>query len=172
MSTLVVSLARLYPHPSYQCGDTDHYNILDIDDKIVLDAPGNNRPKTSAPSQQRPKEEEQEEEEKGRYTCQIVVSWPLRPGFFGNEAITSCPKTKEKRLELIRAFAQTWAEPFRSLVLDIPPGTEIKPVDLQDWVPPPLMSQSPLQSSQALAPRPDHAVTLMGDAFHPMAMCM
>ncbi|KAM7198381.1 putative FAD-dependent monooxygenase [Naviculisporaceae sp. PSN 640] len=94
----------------------------------------------------------------GNYTCQIVVSWPLRPGFFGTQSITSCPTTNEDRLDLVRKFANTWAEPFRSLVLDIPPGTVIKPVDLHDW-PPPL--------SLALADQP---VTLMGDAFHPMAM--
>ncbi|KAK4210199.1 hypothetical protein QBC37DRAFT_475158 [Rhypophila decipiens] len=108
----------------------------------MLDAPGSNA------------------NQDGKYTCQIVVSWPLRSGFFGTEAIINCLSTNEERLGLIQRFAQTWAEPFRSLALDIPPGTEVKPVDLHDW-PPPLVSTSRIKASN---------VTLMGDAFHPMAM--
>jgi len=112
----------------------------------VLDAPGNN-PSLSP-------------NHRVNYTCQIVVSWPLRAGFFGSESIIPCPSTNQERLDLIRTFAETWAEPFRSLVLDIPEGTEVKPVEINDWAPP----------SEAVF-LPDCPVALLGDAFHPMAMC-
>lgn len=94
------------------------------------------------------------------YTCQTVVSWPLRAEFFGSESTIPSPTTNKERLDLIRSFAETWAEPFRSLVLDIPEETEIKPVELTDWAPP--------LTAEFL---PDCPVTLLGDAFHPMAMC-
>lgn len=59
----------------------------------------------------------------------------------------------------MHAFAKTWSEPFRSLVLNnVRPETEIKRLDVLDWAP----------------PRGLHSkgqVVLMGDAFHLMAMC-
>ncbi|KAK3312333.1 FAD binding domain-containing protein [Apodospora peruviana] len=81
-----------------------------------------------------------------------IVSWPLCPGFFGVESIIPCPSTSKDRLDLIQTFAQTWAEPFRSLVLDIPEGTDIKPVELHDWLLP-----KKAQSS------PSHPVALIGE---------
>ncbi|KAK1762504.1 putative FAD-dependent monooxygenase [Phialemonium atrogriseum] len=105
----------------------------------ILDAPANN------------------DERSDMYTCQIVVSWPFRPGFLGNPSPTPVPPTNEGRLDLLCILAKTWAEPFQSLVLGIPPGTEVKTLDLADWPP----------------PRGAHGtdrVVLMGDAFHTMTM--
>jgi hypothetical protein len=107
---------------------------------IVLDAPGN------------------ADNASGKYTCQIVVSWPIRDGFFGSPAPITVPETDDARMALIKGFAETWAEPFRSLVLGIPPGMEIKSLDLFDWPPP-----------RGL--RTSGSVALLGDALHPMAMC-
>jgi hypothetical protein len=55
-------------------------------------------------------------------------------------------------------FAETWAEPWRSLVLGIPADTEMKGLKLQD-LPPPKDFQT---KGRAI---------LMGDALHAMAMC-
>jgi hypothetical protein len=106
----------------------------------VLDAPGNN------------------EQSGDKYSGQLCVSWPSREGFFNNGPSIDIPATDEARSALIKTFAATWAEPFRSLALSIPTGTEVKQVDLSDWPPPKGL-------------RGSGPVMLMGDAFHPMAMC-
>ncbi|PKS05921.1 hypothetical protein jhhlp_007754 [Lomentospora prolificans] len=54
-----------------------------------------------------------------KYTCQIVVSWPDRPGFFGQEHGIDYPATDAGRIELLHRFARTWADPFRSMVLGV-----------------------------------------------------
>jgi len=94
----------------------------------------------------------------GQCTCHVVVSWPARKGFFGSPSPIAVPETDEGSLALIKKFASTWAEPFRSLVLGIPPGTETKRLNLFDWPPP-----------RGL--RTSGSVALVGDAMHPMAMC-
>ena len=94
-----------------------------------------------------------------KYSLQIAVSYPLRDGFFGRPGPITAPATNAERIDLIKEFARTWAEPFRSVVLDIPEDTEVKPVALTDWVPP-----------QGL--RGSGRVTLLGDALHAMVMCM
>ena len=59
----------------------------------------------------------------------------------------------------MHAYAKTWSEPFRSLVLNnVHPETEIKRLDVLDWAPP-------------LGLRSKGQVVLMGDAFHLMSMC-
>jgi len=108
--------------------------------ETVLDAPGNEGNST------------------GLYVCQMCISWPFRPGFFGQSAPIEFPATSRERLDLARTFARTWAEPFRSLILDLPDGTEVKTLDLADWPPP--------RALRGCGP-----VVLMGDAMHQMAMC-
>lgn len=61
-------------------------------------------------------------------------------------------------MKLLRDFAQTWAEPFRGLVLGLNGGTEVKALDLYDCVPP-----------RGL--KGNGRVVLMGDALHQMTMC-
>lgn len=105
----------------------------------ALDAPGNNN-------------------NGGHYTCHLVVSWPVRDGFFDSPTPITVPETNQGRISLIKQFASTWAEPFRSLALNIPPETEAKHLNLSDWPPP-----------RGL--RTSGSVALVGDALHPMAMC-
>lgn len=106
---------------------------------IVLDAPGN----------------DEGTNEGGNYTCQIVVSWTTQGD---SSSSTPVPDTDEESLSLIKSFASAWAEPFRSLILNIPPGTTTQRLNLTDWPPP-----RDLRTSGNVA--------LVGDALHPMAMC-
>ncbi|KAK4234369.1 hypothetical protein C8A03DRAFT_18711 [Achaetomium macrosporum] len=106
----------------------------------VLDAPGNNP-----------------EGNGGKYMCQMVVSWPIRNGFFNQSAPIEFPETNEGGIELIKKFAGTWAEPFRSLAHSLPSDTEVKFLDLYDWPPPKGL-------------RTTGHVALVGDAMHAMAM--
>jgi 2-polyprenyl-6-methoxyphenol hydroxylase-like FAD-dependent oxidoreductase len=105
----------------------------------ILDAPGNNKKSTD------------------KYVCQLCISWPHRPGFLNLPAPLECPPTNEGKHQLIKSFAQTWAEPFRSLVQNIPSETEIKALDIQDFPPPKDL-------------RTTGRAVLMGDALHAMAM--
>ncbi|PVI05802.1 FAD/NAD(P)-binding domain-containing protein [Periconia macrospinosa] len=95
--------------------------------------------------------------ERGKYIVQLVVSWPLVEGFLGRPTVTTIPDTNRARLTLIRAIAQTWADPFRQIALELPENTEVKPILLDDWPPP-----RDFQTTGRIA--------LMGDAMHPMAM--
>ncbi|KAK4109016.1 FAD/NAD(P)-binding domain-containing protein [Canariomyces notabilis] len=110
----------------------------------VLDAPGNTNNAGLEGSN-------------SRYTCQIVVSWPVRDGFFNQASPIAFPDTSKGGIDLIKKFAETWAEPFRSLVHSIPDGAEAKFLELSDWPPP-----TDLRSTGHVA--------LIGDAFHPMVM--
>ncbi|KAH6612266.1 hypothetical protein B0J18DRAFT_77587 [Chaetomium sp. MPI-SDFR-AT-0129] len=93
----------------------------------------------------------------GKYSCQMVVSWPIREGFFNQPEPIAFPDTNEGRIALIKTFAETWAEPFRTLALSIPSSSEVKSLDLYDWPPPKNL-------------RTTGRVALVGDALHPMAM--
>ncbi|KAM3416471.1 hypothetical protein BST61_g8066 [Cercospora zeina] len=96
---------------------------------------------------------------KEMYRCQVCVSWPYRDGFFGNAEPTDIPRTNLERMTWIKALSTDWAEPFRSIVQNIPEGAEIKPVELTDWVP------------QRNSHDPFHGrVVLLGDAMHAMVM--
>lgn len=124
----------------------------------VLDAPKRKRransktkAKTGSKAKKRPVPPQ-------RYACQLVVSWPTREGFFGSAEPIEFPTTNEGRVELLRTFGRTWAEPFRGMALGVKGGTEIKTLDLYDWLPPKGL-------------RGDGRVVLMGDAMHQMTMC-
>ena len=88
----------------------------------------------------------------------MVVSWPIRDGFFHQATPIVYPETNTSRIELIKTFAETWAEPFRSLAHSIPSATDVKALELYDWPPP-----------RGL--RTTGHVVLAGDALHPMSMC-
>ncbi|KAF5666673.1 FAD-binding protein [Fusarium heterosporum] len=91
------------------------------------------------------------------YVLQICVSWPYREGFFGSSGPTEIPETDRGKYELVRNFAKAWAEPWRSLVLSIPAGTEMKGLKLRDLPPP--------KDFRTIG-----RTVLMGDALHAMAM--
>ena len=70
-----------------------------------------------------------------QYYCQIMVSWPYRAGWLGRLEPTEMPDTTAKQLSLMKRLAEEWAEPFRSMVQDIPGAADIKPIELADWLP-------------------------------------
>ncbi|GKT46112.1 putative FAD-dependent monooxygenase [Colletotrichum spaethianum] len=105
----------------------------------ILDAPGNH------------------DESMDKYSCQMCISWPDRPGFLGKPEPTHYPQTIVGKIALIKSFAEGWSEPFRGLALGIPTDTDVKHLDLYDYPPPKGM-------------RSKGRVLLMGDAFHAMAM--
>lgn len=92
------------------------------------------------------------------YECQIIISWPFRPGFLGEEEPTEVPKGNDERVALVKRIAAGWAEPFRECVLSIPEDTEVKTIKIEDWVP-----KRGAWDGQGKA-------TLVGDAAHAMTM--
>lgn len=60
------------------------------------------------------------------YRCQVMTSWPYRDGFFGRVDPSNVPNTDVGQLIWMNSLSAEWPEPFRSLVQDIPEGTEIK----------------------------------------------
>lgn len=87
-----------------------------------------------------------------------MVSWPQQEGFFGKSSPIKVPTAREAKMGLMRTFAETWSEPFRSFVLSIPEESEITALKLSDWLPPKGL-------------RSTGRVVLMGDSFHTMTMC-
>lgn len=111
------------------------------------------------------------------YRCQVMTSWPYREGFFGRVDPSNVPNTDVGQLIWMKSLSAEWAEPFRSVVQDIPDDAEIKvrdqynklerhiadtpfkPVVLEDWVP---RRSDPTLSNGRIA--------LLGDAQHAMVM--
>jgi 2-polyprenyl-6-methoxyphenol hydroxylase-like FAD-dependent oxidoreductase len=91
--------------------------------------------------------------------CQVMTSWPYRENFFGRVDPSDVPNTDFGQLIWMKSLSAEWAEPFRSIVQNIPEDAEIKPVVLEDWV--------PRRSSQDTF---DGRVVLAGDAQHSMVM--
>lgn len=105
-----------------------------------MDSPGNNEHSTD------------------KVSIQICVSWPYTNGVLDRSQPIDIPETNDEREALIKEIANTWAEPFKSLITKMPAGTEIKGLVLKDWLPP-----YDLQTRGR--------AVLMGDALHLMAMC-
>ena len=76
----------------------------------------------------------------------------------GRSSPIPVPNSNDEKLGLLKTFAESWSEPFKSLVCNAPACTEVKRLDLTDWAPP-----NGLRSPGRVA--------LVGDALHPMAMC-
>lgn len=89
-----------------------------------------------------------------------MISWPYHPGFLGEPVPIEIPSTASERLALMKRIAHGWAEPFRSIVQEMPEETEPKQIRLEDWPP----------DQRALDNRAGK-VTLVGDAAHAMVMC-
>lgn len=92
--------------------------------------------------------------------CQILTSWPYRSGFRGREAPVDTPGSDEERVSWMKELASGWVEPFTSIVQDIPKGTEVKAIGLEDWLP-----------TAGLLDNAGGRITLIGDAAHAMTMC-
>lgn len=93
------------------------------------------------------------------YECQIIISWPFRPGFLDEEQPIEVPNSHTDRIKLMQRIAARWAEPFRECVLSIPSDTEVKTIRLEDWVPRP-----------GIWSHAKGKATLVGDAAHAMTM--
>ncbi|KAJ5937032.1 hypothetical protein N7466_003482 [Penicillium verhagenii] len=91
------------------------------------------------------------ESSRNQYHCQIVVSWADKKGIL-------LPSTNSDRMALMRQLTDNWAEPFRSLVYNLPEETEARSIRVDDWI------FQPGQSDEY--PR----VILVGDAAHTMTM--
>ena len=95
------------------------------------------------------------------YTCQIMISWPYRDGFLGRHEPVDVPPGRIERLGLMRKIAKDWAEPFRECVMEIPEGTPVQAIKLEDFVP-----------REGMWDNKNGRVTMVGDAAHAMTMCM
>lgn len=93
--------------------------------------------------------------------CQILVSWPYRRGFMGHDEPLETPVDDRDRVALMKQISDNWADPFRSIVQAIPDDAEIKPISLEDWVPP--------REHWNDVPGSDRVV-LVGDSAHAMTM--
>jgi 2-polyprenyl-6-methoxyphenol hydroxylase-like FAD-dependent oxidoreductase len=69
------------------------------------------------------------------YKCQIIISWPYRENWLDRVDPTECPNTRTGQSFLMRNLSESWAEPFRSLVQNMPKDTDIRPIELADWLP-------------------------------------
>ena len=99
--------------------------------------------------------------EKDSYECQILVSWPYRRGYRGQEEELEVPKGNIERVRLMKALVQGWASPFLDAVDNIPEETEVKEIRLEDWIP-----------RRGVWGNEGGKVTLVGDSGHAMTMCM
>ena len=97
------------------------------------------------------------EGQEGKYYCQIMTSWPYRPNFSARADPTEVPDTKIEQLAWMKILAKEWAEPFRSIVQNIPDESEVMPIHLADWLP---------RRTTAF----DGRVVLLGDSAHSMVM--
>lgn len=109
--------------------------IAVADPMVVLDTPNNF-----------------DESSKDRYHCQIIVSWADSKGI-------ALPTDNADRIALMKKLSENWAEPFRSLVHQLPGDTEARSVRIEDWL------FCPGRTN--LHPR----AVLMGDSAHTMTMC-
>ncbi|KAK4553904.1 hypothetical protein LTR86_009079 [Recurvomyces mirabilis] len=103
------------------------------------------------------------ENEVDMYRCQIMTSWPYRAAFLGHDAPIEMPDGKEEKLALMKRVASDFTEPFRGVVQNIPPASEVKEVYLADWLP-------RASSTTALGRELGGRVVLVGDAAHAMVM--
>jgi 2-polyprenyl-6-methoxyphenol hydroxylase-like FAD-dependent oxidoreductase len=96
--------------------------------------------------------------------CQILVSWPYRAGFLGEDKALDVPKENHDRVRLMKRIAEGWASPFQDMVSAIPEETEAKSIRLEDWVPP-----KADDDGWEVIPGADR-VAMVGDAAHAMTM--
>ncbi|KAJ5131698.1 hypothetical protein N7448_005856 [Penicillium atrosanguineum] len=101
---------------------------------IVLDTPSN-----------------YEESSRDQYHCQIIVSW-------ADSKDITLPSDNSDRVALMKKLTDNWAEPFRSLVQNLPEDIEARSIRVEDW-----LFQPGRTNVHA------RAVTL-GDAAHTMTM--
>ncbi|KAJ5563811.1 hypothetical protein N7513_000053 [Penicillium frequentans] len=85
------------------------------------------------------------------YLCQVIVSWADQKGI-------ALPSENTDRIALMKQLTDNWAEPFRSLVHNLPENTEPRSIRIEDWI---------FRPGQ----RDGHPrAILIGDAAHTMTM--
>ncbi|KAJ5138097.1 hypothetical protein N7526_004330 [Penicillium atrosanguineum] len=92
-----------------------------------------------------------EESSRDQYHCQIIVSW-------ADSKDITLPSDNSDRVALMKKLTDNWAEPFRSLVQNLPEDIEARSIRVEDW-----LFQPGRTNVHA------RAVTL-GDAAHTMTM--
>ena len=92
-------------------------------------------------------------DDKETRTCQIFMSWPLRP----EKGLGEAPETAAERVSLMKSLSSEWAEPFRGIIQAMPADTQPVTLRLEDWLPQDWNTG-------------DGSATLAGDAFHAMTM--
>lgn len=93
--------------------------------------------------------------------CQILVSWPHRRDFLGEDAPVDVPAKNRDRVAFMKKVASGWADPFHEIIQSIPEDAEPKTISLEDWVPP--------SDQWTTIPGSEHVV-LVGDSAHAMTM--
>jgi hypothetical protein len=63
------------------------------------------------------------------YTCQILISWPVRP----EKGLPEVPTTAVDRLALMKQLSRDWADPFHSIIKAMPEDAEPITLRLEDW---------------------------------------
>ncbi|KAH8426430.1 FAD-dependent oxidoreductase [Aspergillus melleus] len=84
------------------------------------------------------------------YLCQVVVSWSDDRGI-------DIPAGTKERIALMKSLTGDWAEPFRSLVHDLPDDADVVPIKIEDW----MQEQETNKQPRAV---------LLGDSAHSMTM--
>lgn len=100
--------------------------------------------------------------EKDTYTCQIMISYPHRAGFLGRDEPIEVPSSANERLALMKEISKDWAEPFKSMIHDLPDHAKPKHIAIEDW---------PLGMEGREWDNRGGRVTLVGDSAGSMTMC-
>ncbi|MCJ1355177.1 MAG: hypothetical protein MMC33_005168 [Icmadophila ericetorum] len=82
-----------------------------------------------------PTNNNREGEEKDTYLCHISLSYPHRAGFLGRDEPIEVPSSSTERLALMKEISQDWADPFKSIIQDLPDNAEPKRLSIEDWAP-------------------------------------
>lgn len=91
-----------------------------------------------------------DESSRDRYHCQIIVSWADSKGI-------TVPTSNPGRVTLMKRLTDNWAEPFRSLVHNLPEDIEARSIRIEDW----LFRPGQKHMSRCV---------LLGDSAHTMTM--
>ncbi|KAJ5907661.1 hypothetical protein N7495_000343 [Penicillium taxi] len=92
-----------------------------------------------------------EESSKDKYHCQVIVSWDDTQNI-------AVPDGDSERIALMKKLTADWAEPFRSLVHNLPDDIAARSIRIEDWM---------------FHPNRTHVhqrTVLMGDSAHTMTM--
>ncbi|KAJ5747292.1 uncharacterized protein N7511_008988 [Penicillium nucicola] len=88
---------------------------------------------------------------KDHYHCQVIVS-------YADSKQIAVPGDNIGRIALMKSLTESWSEPFRSLVHNLPDDVEVRPLRIEDWI---------FEPGRVYAhPR----AVLMGDSAHTMTM--